>query len=136
MRKVKVELLGGLGNQLYGLALSLALVSKSEFIKVQISDSLIPFGSNSSRKLQVDELGLLGNKKITFTEANKLFSSALKRSKFIRKIWWKSVRLMSRKSIVTNENIWSQQFVLGEKVIFSDYSTIGSSPKPLIGRAF
>lgn len=121
MRKVKVELLGGLGNQLYGMALGLALVSKSKSIKVQITDSLIPFGSNSSRKLQVNELGLLGNKETTFTESNKFFILLLKRSKFFRKFWWKSSRLVNRKAIVTNENLWSQQLVQGKRVIFSDY---------------
>ena len=49
---IKVQLLGGLGNQLFGLHFG-AAVSSQLNIELQISDSMIALGSNKSRSLQI-----------------------------------------------------------------------------------
>jgi hypothetical protein len=57
--KVVVQLRGGLGNQLFGLFAGLKLAETHE-CRLVLDGRLIKFGSNKSRKLEINGLDLTG----------------------------------------------------------------------------
>jgi|GEM_PF-1447918 len=121
MRKIKVDLLGGLGNQLYGLALALALVSQTKSTRLTLSDRLIPFGSNPSRRLVVNQLGLSQNNRIQFVRTNSRIAQIIGRGKALRRIWWKITRMKEQDFTLNAKSIWSPSPNIKDKLVFSDY---------------
>ena len=55
----KVKVLGGIGNQLFVLAFGLAIKRKLK-TKLIVDDSLIHFGSNKSRRMEIASLAFRG----------------------------------------------------------------------------
>lgn len=121
MVEIQIDLRGGLGNQLFGGALALALVCTFEEMHVKLSDRLVPLGVNPTRNLQIDRLGLFDHERIEFTNTSSLVTKVLARSKISRRIWWKVKRLQMRNSIITDRDIWSESLKSTKNAIFSDY---------------
>jgi hypothetical protein len=95
---IKVQLLGGLGNQLFGLHFGVAVSSRLN-IELQISDSMIALGSNKSRSLQILNF--------EFTSPDTAYRISKKKSfkfpgtnQLLRKIQWK---LQLRRTQFINE---------------------------------
>lgn len=84
-RKFTVKVVGGLGNQLFGLAFGLLVAEKMK-AELNIDGSLIKYGSNKERKLQIDKIDLnyMGvkyiKKHVTKVDLN---------SELIKKVMWK-----------------------------------------------
>jgi len=121
MRKIKINLLGGLGNQLYGLALALALVSQTKSTRLTLSDRLIPFGSNPSRRLVVNQLGLSRNNRIQFVRTNSRIAQIIGRTNALRRIWWKITRMKEQDFTLNAKSIWSPNPNIQNKLVLSDY---------------
>ena len=66
----KIKVIGGIGNQLFVLAFGLA-VSMRLKTKLIVDDSLIHFGSNKSRRMEISNL-IFNGFDIEFS-SNKLF---------------------------------------------------------------
>jgi hypothetical protein len=81
---IKVELVGGLGNQLFGLFFAVAVSEKFKCNFV-LDKTLISLGSNSSRKLELEKFQFL-DKKIDFTESKVSKIPCLPRTRFGRRI--------------------------------------------------
>ena len=121
MMKVQVDLLGGLGNQLFGGALALALVGKYQDLEVTLTDRLIPLGSNSSRRLQIDGLGLFTHRNIAFKRISNARAKLLSSSSLFSRIWWKATRVSTRHHLINQEEIWNGNLQRANNFIFSDY---------------
>ena len=87
INSINVQLLGGLGNQLFGLHFGVAVSSqlKSE---LQISDSMIKLGSNKSRVLQILQFKF-NSPDVFYRIHKKKYFSALGSNPLLRKIQWK-----------------------------------------------
>lgn len=81
-----VYLLGGMGNQLFGLHFG-ASVSFHLKDALELSDSMIPFGSNKSRTLQVSSFKL-NNLDISYRISNNKLFKRLKQFRLVRKFRW------------------------------------------------
>jgi hypothetical protein len=84
---VKVELVGGLGNQLFGLFFALAVSTKLN-CSFALDKTLIGLGSNSSRKLELEEFQF-SFKKIKFIESKLARVPFLRRSLYGRRVFAK-----------------------------------------------
>jgi hypothetical protein len=113
----KIKVIGGIGNQLFVLAFGLA-ISRQLKTKLIVDDSLIPFGSNKSRRMEISNL--------VFNEFNIEFKSSRlanllvhKSNIFLNKILWKFFQLNKR---TISENTQSKsQFRFKEGQTFSGY---------------
>ena len=95
----KVEVIGGIGNQLFVLAFGLAVSSRLK-TKLLADDSLILFGSNKSRRMEISNLIFNG------------FDIEFKSSKL-------SKLLNQKSNIILNKTIW-KLFKLNTRVISED----------------
>jgi hypothetical protein len=84
--RTTVHLLGGLGNQLFGLHFG-ASVSFRLKNGLQLSDSMIPLGSNKSRTLQVSNFKL-NDLDISYRRNNGKIFNNLKHFSLVRKFRW------------------------------------------------
>ena len=96
---VKVKVIGGIGNQLFVLLFGLALSRKLK-TKLIADDSLIHFGSNKSRRMEIANLAFNG------------FDIAFKSSKL-------SILLNQKSSIILNKSVW-KFFKLNTRIISED----------------
>lgn len=121
MKKVRIDLHGGLGNQMFGGALGLALISQFPYLKVELSDRLIPLGSNPSRQLGINRLGIFNVERIQFKLSGDLFKKIALQNSFTRRAWWKLKRMEMREARISQEDIWKQVTIKVKNPIFSDY---------------
>jgi hypothetical protein len=84
-RKFTVKVVGGLGNQLFGLTFGLLVAGKIN-AELNIDESFIKYGSNMERKLQISSLDL-NCKNVNYV--NKLFAKVDINSKLLKKVIWK-----------------------------------------------
>jgi len=112
-----VKAIGGIGNQFFVLVFGLA-VSKRLKTQLVIDDSLIGFGSNKSRKIEITNL-IFNEFQIEFAN-NKLFNLLFRKSNSVlRKIMWKIFSLNQK---MITENIQSKpQFKFASGQTFSGY---------------
>jgi hypothetical protein len=112
-----VKAIGGIGNQLFVLAFGLA-VSKRLKTQLVIDDSLIGFGSNKSRKIEITNL-IFNEFQIEFAN-NNLFNLLFRKSNpVLQKTLWRFCSL--NRKIIT-ENIQSKpQFKFASGQTFSGY---------------
>ena len=87
--KIFVDLVGGLGNQLFGLVFGLALSNKTK-AELILDTSFIRFGSNNSRKLEVEQFIFL-NKSMKYSSSKFSNLPILKNNKFGKKIIQKTI---------------------------------------------
>lgn len=121
MEKVRIDLYGGLGNQMFGGALGLALVGQFPQLEVELSDRLVPMGSNPSRRLSIDDLGLFNGERIKIKTSSNVFIKAITKSALFRRVWWKIQRVLMRNSRVTQQDIWRETEIGNNSPVFSDY---------------
>lgn len=114
---IKVQLLGGLGNQLFGLHFGVAVSSRLN-IELQISDSMIALGSNKSRFLQISNF--------EFSSTNTVYRIIKKRSfeilgtnQLLRRIQWKLQ--LWRTQIIDEEKMKVANFKFKPGQSFSGY---------------
>jgi hypothetical protein len=108
---VSVDLLGGLGNQLFGLAFGSAISEKLN-CNLILDKSLIHLGSNHHRKLEIQnfDFGL----KIFEIEQTKLAKiSALINNRIAKKILGKII--MSNRKSIKEENLISNKIKVNQK---------------------
>jgi hypothetical protein len=118
--KLRVFLLGGLGNQLFGafFARAASLRLKEE---VELSDQLIPFGSNPNRSLAIDQLSWAIGPKVSL-KCKKLFGqNLLLRSSLLRRLIWHSFRLFGRRQRLNLQDFWQHKWEPSEKIAILDY---------------
>jgi hypothetical protein len=84
-RKFTVKVVGGLGNQLFGLTFGLLVAGKMN-AELNIDGSLIKYGSNMERKLQITNLDL-NCKNVKYV--NKFLTKVNINSKLLKKVMWK-----------------------------------------------
>ena len=118
--KVRVLLLGGLGNQLFGAFFARAL-SLRFTEKVELSDQLIPFGSNPSRSLAVDQLPWAIGQNIFIKSSQRSRQKLLIKSSLFRRLTWHSFRLLGRRHRLNLQDFWQQQGKSFEKIELLDY---------------
>ena len=93
---VVVDLIGGLGNQLFGLVFGSALSEKLS-CNLELDKSLIRFGSNSDRKLEIQNLNF-GLKIFKIKQSNLFRLLAFTKIKLFKKVSGKLI-ITRRKSI-------------------------------------
>lgn len=103
---IKVQLLGGLGNQLFGLHFGVAVSSRLN-IELQISDSMIALGSNKSRSLQILNFEFSSPDIVYHVNKKKSFEF-LGTNQILRKIQWRL-------------QLWRTQFIDEEKMKVSNF---------------
>jgi len=113
----KVKAIGGIGNQLFVLVFGLA-VSKQLKTKLVIDDSLISFGSNKSRRMEIKNLTFKGFN-IEFS-SNKLFKLFFQKPNLVlRKTVWKIFKL--NKKVISEETQSASHFKFKTGQTFSGY---------------
>jgi len=113
----KVKVLGGTGNQLFVIAFGFA-VSVRLKTKLIIDDSLIHFGSNKSRKMEISNL-IFNGFDIEF-KSSKLSKLLNQKSNIIlNKIIWKLSKLNTR--VISEDKQKRLQFRFTKGQIFSGY---------------
>ena len=102
--KFIVKVVGGIGNQLFGLAFGIAVANKLN-VKLVIDDSLIYFGSNKKRKIEVNKLrslhGIVEFKKSWIGKLSRKFHC-----KLLRRIVW----FVSNSRTYTESNVANMGF--------------------------
>lgn len=118
--KLRVFLLGGLGNQLFGAffarAASLRLTEE-----VELSDQLIPFGSNPNRSLAVDQLSWAIGPKVLLKCKKQFGQNLLLRSSLLRRLIWHSFRLFGRRQRLNLQDFWQHKWESSENIAILDY---------------
>ena len=113
----KVKVIGGIGNQFFVLVFGLA-ISRRLKTKLIVDDSLIHFGSNKSRRMEISNL-VFNEFNIEFTNS-KLFELLNKKSNIIfNKIMWQFFKLNRR--IISEERQLRPQFRFAKGQTFSGY---------------
>jgi len=114
---IKVKVIGGIGNQLFIFIFGLA-ISEQLKTKLVVEDSLLHFGSNKSRRMEITNL-IFDGFKIEF-KSSRLSKLLIQRSiNLLNKIVWKFFQL-NKKTI--DENTQSKpQFRFVEGQSFSGY---------------
>ena len=113
----KIKVIGGIGNQLFVLAFGLA-VSRRLKTKLVVDDSLILFGSNKSRRMEISNLIFNGfdiefkNRKLS-----KLINQ--KSNSILNKIIWKLFKLNTR--VISEDKQEKPQFRFTKGQTFSGY---------------
>jgi hypothetical protein len=114
---IKVKVIGGIGNQLFIFIFGLA-ISEQLKTKLVVEDSLLYFGSNKSRRMEITNL-IFDGFKIEFKRSRLSKLLIQKSNSFLSKIAWKFFQL-NKKTI--NENTQSKpQFRFAEGQTFSGY---------------
>jgi hypothetical protein len=110
-----VDLVGGLGNQLFGLAFGSALSAKFN-CNLKLDKSLIHFGSNHDRKLELQNFDFgLRNFKIKQSYITKIF--ALPKIRILEKISGKII--MAKRKSIKEENLRTTKIEINKR--FSGY---------------
>ena len=113
----KVKLIGGIGNQLFVLAFGLA-VSGQLKTKLVADDSLIHFGSNKSRRMEISHLVFKGfNIEFKSSRLSKLLSK--KSNVILNKILWYFFKF--NKSVISEDNESKSHFKFATGQTFSGY---------------
>lgn len=121
MLNVQIDLRGGIGNQLFGGALALALVSTTKSTRVICSDRLISLGVNPTRDLQIDKLGIFSHPRIEFVKSNNFFIKILIGNSLLRRVWWRISKWQLRESVISQRDIWDLKVPRSKTLVFSDY---------------
>lgn len=118
--KVKVNLVGGLGNQLFGLFFAFVLKS---FVngEVFVSGALIPYGSNRSRRIEVHKLNLVSLNQIQIQLGNEICRTFITRSSFLRRVFWRLNLIRVGRSRINLENFWKGNTIFSNRIEFLDY---------------
>jgi hypothetical protein len=113
----KVKVIGGIGNQLFVLAFGLA-VSRRLKTKLSADDSLILFGSNKSRRMEISNL-LFNGFDIEFknSKLSKLLNQ--KSNSILNKIIWKLFKLNTR--VISEDKQEKPKFRFTKGQTFSGY---------------
>jgi hypothetical protein len=117
---LRVFLLGGLGNQLYG-ALFARAISLRLTDEVELSDQLIPFGSHPNRSLVIDQLSWAIGPKVLLKCKKKFGQNLLLRSNLFRRLIWHTFRLFGRRQRLNLQDFWRQKWESSEKIEILDY---------------
>ena len=113
----KVKVIGGIGNQLFVLAFGLA-ISRSLKTKLIADDSLIYFGSNESRRMEITNLVFNGfNIEFKSSNLSKLLNQ--KSNIILNKIIWKFFKLNRR--IISEDKQMKFQFRFTKGQTFRGY---------------
>jgi hypothetical protein len=120
-KKFQVYLLGGLGNQLFGTFFAKALNIHFPN-QVSISSRMIPFGSNPTRKLVVDQLDLARTESIEIVRTSSLADNLIAQSQIYRRIVWYLYKGMDYRERISMKDFWSSDFTDKVKELkFLDY---------------
>lgn len=114
---IRVQLLGGLGNQLFGLHFGVAVSSRLN-IELQISDSMISLGSNKSRSLQISNFEF-SSTDIVYRVIKKRSFELLGTNQLLRRIQWKLQ--LRRTQFIDDEKIKVANFKFKSGQLFSGY---------------
>jgi hypothetical protein len=114
---INVQLLGGLGNQLFGLHFGVAVSSRLN-AELQVSDSLIALGSNKSRSLQILNFEF-SSPDIVYRITKKRSFESLSTNQLLRKIQWKMQ--LRRSKFIDEEKMGAAQFKFKLGQSFSGY---------------
>jgi hypothetical protein len=113
----KVKVIGGIGNQLFVLAFGLA-ISRRLKTKLIADDSLIHFGSNKSRRMEIANLVFNGfDIEFKSSKLSKLLNQ--KSNIILNKIIWKFYKL--NKKIISEDKLMKTQFKFTKGQTFSGY---------------
>jgi len=114
---IKVKVIGGIGNQFFGLVFGLA-VSQHQKSKLIVDDSLLYFGSNKSRRMEIANLIFYGcNIEFKNSKVSKLFFKTP--YLIFRKILWKFLHIT--KSTLSEEAQSQPNFKFTTGQSFSGY---------------
>ena len=114
---IKVKVIGGIGNQLFVFIFGLA-ISEQLKTKLIVDDSLIHFGSNKSRRMEIANLIFDGFKiEFKISRLSKILS--YKSNSTLHKILWKLFRL--DKGIIGQAACSKSQFRFAKGQTFSGY---------------
>ncbi len=102
----KVFLLGGLGNQLFGTYFAHALNQKLPNC-AELSTKMIPFGSNASRTLVVHRVRAAMTDRLKIEKENRVIWKFVSRFRIVRRFFWHSYRLFTRRRRITLKEFWS-----------------------------
>lgn len=108
---IKVRIVGGLGNQLFGLVFGLAISEKIN-AKLILDGSFVSLGSNATRKLAVSDFDL-GPFSVSYTGKIIQYIPFLGSNSLIRKITGKILRFFKR-SILEEDLLDSFKFRTGQ----------------------
>lgn len=114
---IKVKIIGGLGNQLFGYFFGLS-VSDRLGTKLNIDGSLIKFGSNVDRVANVQKFRISINS-IFFSNMQNQISKKLVSNKYIRKIYWKIMSKLSPN--ISEQTIERKDFKFQENRSYTGY---------------
>lgn len=114
---INVQLLGGLGNQLFGLHFGVAVSSRLN-TELQISDSMIALGSNKSRSLQILNFEF-SSPDIVYRISKKRSFESLGTNQLLRKIQWKLQ--LRRSTFIDEEKMRVAHFKFKPGQSFSGY---------------
>jgi hypothetical protein len=107
---IVVDLVGGLGNQLFGLAFGWALSEKLS-CSLELDKSLIQFGSNQYRKLEIQKFNFgLDNFKIKQSNLVTLFSSF--KIELFKKI---ASKIITKRKSIKEENLELKPIEINER---------------------
>lgn len=108
---IKVRIVGGLGNQLFGLVFGLAISEKIN-AKLILDGSFVSLGSNATRKLAVSDFDL-GPFSVSYTGKIIQYIPFLRSNSLIRKVTGKILRFFKR-SILEEDLLDSFKFMAGQ----------------------
>jgi hypothetical protein len=114
---IKIKVIGGIGNQLFVLAFGLAVSARLKS-KLIVDDSLIHFGSNKSRKMEITNL-IFDEFKVEFKRGRLSKLLIQKSNTLLNKIAWKFFQLNKR--VIDENNQSKSQFRFAEGQTFSGY---------------
>lgn len=114
---IKIKVIGGIGNQLFVLVFGLAISARLKS-KLIVDDSLIHFGSNKSRRMQINNL-IFDGFQLEFKSSKLSKLLILKSNSLLNKILWNFFQLNKR---IIDEGAQSKsQFKYAEGQTFSGY---------------
>jgi len=116
-RKIRIYLIGGLGNQIFGYAFA-EFLKTSVKAQIEISDKYIKFGSNPKRKFQIDKI-FKYDTKINFKSQSKFAQNLLSKSRIMRSIFWRISHFFEN---IQTEVDWEKGSLINlDKIYFRDY---------------
>ena len=118
--RVKVFLLGGLGNQLFGAFFANAVSLRSSE-EIELSGQLIPFGSNPSRSLVIHQLSWVIGPKVLLKGNQQFGQKLIVKSSLFRRLTWHAIRLFGRRHRLNLQEFWQQELKSIGKVEILDY---------------
>jgi hypothetical protein len=130
--KIFVDLVGGIGNQLFGLVFGLALSNKTK-AELFLDTSFIGFGSNKSRKLEIEQF-IFSNNTIKYSSSKISNFPILTNYNFSKKIIQKTMYATRRtiKESASNDHLknYSRKHFSGyfQNWMYADY-LIQADPK-------